>query len=396
MKKVTIYTIADKRPDFIPVQYETFKRHVKDDYEYVVVDNSIDSRRRSKAMLETCKSLGITYMKVEVDQSLMRESGQIATTLIGTYKNGSIAAGYAFNFIWKKACDYNKDKLFVVIDADMFLTRDISWNEELGDKEAAFIYQYRGISSDGQTALVTYPWNTLCIFNPEKIPNLKDMNWNSGVDKKYYIENFAVDTAGYIHYWMKENKVDVRHISEYAIHDYKISGDNIWIDAVLNGNFHYSFSYSLPTKAVTDFRVFKNGWEKFTAEKILPHFPTGFDKILPIKTIKYFERFLLDKQTYPDPSFLGLLEFETFDENIDPITIHNKAGSGYMGFDMKYAARKLDFIEKTLRVDQEKINTLRRGLGTDVIMPLSLIKDYKRVYKIIIRKIKNFTGKIGI
>lgn len=393
MKKVTIYTLADKRPDFIPVQYETFKRYVKDDYEYVVVDNCIDSKRRNKAMRDTCEALGITYIKVEVDSDVMKKSGQIATTLIGTYKNGSIAAGYGFNFIWRGICDYNKDNLFVIIDADMFLTREISWNEELGEKDAAFIYQYRGISEDGANAKVIYPWNTLCVFNPAKIPNLKEMNWNSGVSKKDYIENFAVDTAGYIHFWMKENKVEVRHISEYAIHDYKRSADSVWIDAVLNGNFHYSFSYNLETKAVSGFQVYKNYWQDFEGQRILPHFPAGFEKILPIKTIKYLERFLLDKHTYPNPSFLGLLEFETFNENIDPITIHNKAGSGYMGFDMRYATDKLDFIEKTLEIDQVKMRTFRHGLGTDVIMPLSLIKDYKRVYKIFTRKLKKVFGK---
>jgi hypothetical protein len=389
MKKVTIYTIADKRPDFIPVQYETFKKFIKDDYEYVVVDNAIDSKKRSRAIEKTCKNLGVRYLKVRVDRGLMKESGQVATTLIGTYKNGSIGAGYAFNFVWKQICNENQGKIFVLIDSDMFLTRPISWNEELGEKDAAFVYQYRGIEEDGNNPKVVYPWNALCIFNPDKIPNLKEMNWNSGVSKRDYIEGYAVDTAGYIHYWMKENKINVRHISEYAIHNWKKKGDTVWIDAVLNGNFHYSFEYSLASRAYSNFQVNNSGWQKFTAEKILPHFPENFDKILILKTIKYFEKFLLGKQTYPDPSFIGFLEFETFNENIDPVTIHSKAGSGYMGFDQKYATEKLDFIEKTLRIDQIRIKEWRIKLGIDKIMPLSLIKDYKRVYKLFLRKIKH-------
>ncbi len=392
MKKVTIYTLADKRPDFIPVQFETFKKFVKDDYEYVVVDNCIDSRKRSAALRETCKSLGIGYMKVKIDRDLMRKNGQNATTWIGTYKNGSIAAGYGFNFVWKKICEYNKDRLVVIIDADMFVCRPISWNEELEGNDAAFIHQYRGLSENNDKFLVNYPWNTLCVFNPAKIPDLEKMNWNSGVSKKYYIENFAVDTAGYIHFWMKENRLNVKHLSEYAIHDYKRGADSVWIDAVLNGNFHYSFNYDLATKNISDFKVYKNGWENFSAKKILPHFPEGFEKILPTKTIKYFERFLLDKQTYPDPSFFGILEFETFTEEINPLTVHNKAGSGYMGFDMKYAEQKLDFIEKTLNIDQVKVRGFRKILSIDKIMPLSLIKDYKRVYKIFTRKIRKVLG----
>ena len=43
MKKITIYTAADKRPDFIHLQYETLKKYIKDDFEYIIFNNAIDS-----------------------------------------------------------------------------------------------------------------------------------------------------------------------------------------------------------------------------------------------------------------------------------------------------------------------------------------------------------------
>lgn len=48
MKKITIYTVADKRPDFIPVQYDTLKKYIRDEYEYIVLNNAIDSRYRKR------------------------------------------------------------------------------------------------------------------------------------------------------------------------------------------------------------------------------------------------------------------------------------------------------------------------------------------------------------
>ena len=35
---IKIYTLSDKRPDFIKLQYETIKKHVTDDFEYVVIN----------------------------------------------------------------------------------------------------------------------------------------------------------------------------------------------------------------------------------------------------------------------------------------------------------------------------------------------------------------------
>ena len=39
MSKVKIYTYSHNRPDFIKLQYETIKRHVKNDYEFIVFNN---------------------------------------------------------------------------------------------------------------------------------------------------------------------------------------------------------------------------------------------------------------------------------------------------------------------------------------------------------------------
>ena len=54
MKPVKIYTYSQWRPDFIPIQYETIKRFVKDDFEYIVFNNGVDSPSQRNAVSYEC------------------------------------------------------------------------------------------------------------------------------------------------------------------------------------------------------------------------------------------------------------------------------------------------------------------------------------------------------
>jgi FkbM family methyltransferase len=396
MKKVTICIATSSRPDFIPVQYESLKRFLKDDYEYVVLNNAINSKAMRKAITRTCDALGIRSIEIKKNKNFKIIGGQHAISFFGGYKNPNVATAYPIKYVWEDMCARNRERLLVIMDSDMFLCRPVSFNEELQGHDAAFITQYRGISADGHTASVTHPWNGICIFDVAKIPDLKTLNWDCGVIPKAFINGHAVDVGGYGHFWLKDHPVSIQHISEYAIHNFKLLPHNrISIEAVLNGNFHYLFTYDRTTKETSSLHVFRDGhWHEYTASVILPHFPRGFEKTVIKKTIRYFEQFVLNKQTYPAPTFLGIIEFESFTENGTPFIIHNKAGSGYMGFDYSYSERKLAFIEQTLGIDSRKMTALRKHLKINRFIDLfAPIKEYKRFIKIFMRKVKNITPK---
>lgn len=389
MKKITIYTIADKRPDFIPVQYESFKKFVKDDYDYIVINNAIDSKKRRDLIRKTCEELQIKSIEVKKENRFKIIGKQKVFSITGSYRNANVGTAYPIKWAWEKMCKDEND-LFVLIDSDMFLLKPTSFIEEIGKNDASFVIQYRGIEND-KTSIVTYPWNGICILNHKKIPSLIDLNWDCGVIEKAYISGFSVDVGGYGHYWLKKNKVSTKHISEYAIHNYKILEDkNIWIEATLNGNFHYSFEYNQTTKEPKQLEYYtRNQWQIFKTKNILPHMPENFNLTLQKKTIKYFEEFILNKQDYPAPTFIGIIEYETFSEEIDPFIVHNKAGSGYMGFDANYAKKKLNFIEKIIGLDQIYIRKFREKIGIEkIIVPSKIFQVPKNLAKIIIKKTK--------
>lgn len=63
--KITIATLANKRPDFIELQYRSILQYVKDEQiEYVVFNNAFDDRCRFNAIEDICHTLGVRSVAV--------------------------------------------------------------------------------------------------------------------------------------------------------------------------------------------------------------------------------------------------------------------------------------------------------------------------------------------
>lgn len=347
MKKITLYTTADKRPDFIPLQHRSLKRFLKDEYEFVVLNNALDSKSRREEISSICKELGIRCVDVRKEARLSVIGEQKVFTWLGSYRNANVGTAYPIKWAWDMMIDENKDNLFAIIDSDMFLCRDISFSEEMGDNDASIIIQHRGLEDKRQRADVTYIWNAFCIFDPSRIPALKEMNWDCGIIPKTFINGYSVDVGGYIHYWLQENNLKFKHITELAVHKFNQIDDNsYYLEGTLNGNYHYSFEYEKGSRKTSGYKSYERDWQP--GDKVLPHLPFGYEETLMQKTINCFETYLLDKQTYPSPTFIGFIEFESEGTENRPFIIHSKAGSGYMKFGDEYGKLKLQFIEKTL------------------------------------------------
>lgn len=376
MSKITIYTTADKRPEFIELQFKSFKKYLKDDYKYVVINNAISSKTRRDEINKICNELGIECWKVTKDKKKNIIGQQKAMSFLGFYKNPNVATEYPIKLFWEKMITDNADSSFVIIDSDMFISSPISFEKEVSESDLASIIHYRGLSSDKRSAAVSYIWNGICVFTPAK-KNLLDFNWDCGLIKKAYVNNFPVDVGGYSHYWLNERRPKIRHMTEYTIRTFKITGDKVELSAVLNGCYSYSFSYDVNTKEWSDYLVENMPIEN---SETLPHLPNDFKDILIKKTINYFEKFILNKPHCPDPIFLAFVEFENFKETPNDFVIHMKAGSGYVGFDSDYYNLKFNFIKDILKInlDYKHKNTYIRDFYD---------LDIKVIAKLILRKI---------
>ena len=105
--KVKIFTIANIRPDFIEIQYESIKKYLKDkDFEFIVYNNSFNNKKRYELIENICRKLKIENIKV----NHYRDNKNDASLIVAD----------SLNYIWNKYLKYEKD-ILLYIDSDMFL-----------------------------------------------------------------------------------------------------------------------------------------------------------------------------------------------------------------------------------------------------------------------------------
>ncbi|HNW25768.1 MAG TPA: hypothetical protein PLG15_00390 [Candidatus Gastranaerophilaceae bacterium] len=178
MKKVKIYTWADKTPEFIYRQLETINKFVKDeDFEFIVFNNTpitaYDRRYRIKFI---CQKLGIKCLDVRF-RSFISGSAQIC--------------GWGIHWAFHRFFRWEKDTIHVVLDSDMFFIKDFCFNEYLGDNDICAIHQRR--------ENIEYPWNGIMIFGGN-LPDKTSLDFRLGT-----INGIRTDVGGKIYYWLKKN-----------------------------------------------------------------------------------------------------------------------------------------------------------------------------------------------
>ena len=80
---IKIYTYSHNRPDLIKPQYESFKRYIKDDFEFIVFNNeragsnpfSGYSSDRVQEIFDVCNELNIQCIRVDLDPELQFING---------------------------------------------------------------------------------------------------------------------------------------------------------------------------------------------------------------------------------------------------------------------------------------------------------------------------------
>ena len=115
---VKIYTISDKRPDFIKLQHEGFVKYLQDtNYEFIVCNNGSKPELREE-IESICSELKIKTLYVKGEEA----DGAIAT---------QVPLQYCFkNYILNDS----KEDISVIIDSDIFLFNLISLSGENDDK----------------------------------------------------------------------------------------------------------------------------------------------------------------------------------------------------------------------------------------------------------------------
>lgn len=338
MKKIKIYTISDKRPDLIPIQYKSIISHVKDECEFIVLNNSVDDKNRFDNIQNVCNSINIKSIPVELDSEFQYMNGEIHYDN-GKYLNPNLACAYPMIWSWQKIITED-DSISVIIDSDMFFIKDVSIHELMQNHDFAFVPHYRGNME------IFYPWNGIVISNIPNMPNPKEMNWGCGL-----VNNIPVDVGGQGHFYLKKYKNNLKslYLSQFAIlEDMNLNS----IKTNLNGSFDIfidiqSNKVNIPVKPYSDKKIFPHEIER---ENIW-NYPLSF----LFSMLKWTNKF-----NFPKPTFVDLIKVENDDSIDQSFIFHYKAGSNYMPWaTQEYNELKTESLFKVL---QDKFNNYEKNL----------------------------------
>ncbi len=189
--KILIFTFSHNRPDFIEIQYKTFKKFLKDDYEFIVFNDATNNEMQ-KNIEQTCEKLNLKCIRIpqEIHSQpyLQRWPGE-------NYNHPSIRCCNVVQYSLDNF-GFNHDGIVCLFDSDMFLVREFSISKFLKNYDIMGVPQ----SNSNHKASVTHISVHLAFLNMKNLPDKRKLNFNCG---KIY--EMPIDAGGHTYYYLKDH-----------------------------------------------------------------------------------------------------------------------------------------------------------------------------------------------
>jgi hypothetical protein len=205
-----IITVSTGNAKYIEIQYKTFKKYMKTDYEFIVVNACVtkkdfsnfgDENILNKAK-DTCEKYNIKFINFFDDNE---------QEFYNNINNPSARHSFVLRYIVNFMKD-NADK-YLIIDSDMFLI-DYFDIEEYNDYYTAIVIQER--------EYLKYVWPGFFYINMKTAPMLNFFtDFNLGL-----FNNIRTDTGGGTCKWLHNIEVDFPSANNIRKDDYNIYNKN--------------------------------------------------------------------------------------------------------------------------------------------------------------------------
>jgi len=197
MKSVKIYAIHYNRPDFIVWQYDTFKHHLKDQFEYIVINNARDP-----------------VLRKEINQLTQ----QLNIKCIETFSNSNLSGKHhadSFNYIWKNFAIKNSNNYSIMMDGDCFLIKSFNINDFMKNFIFAGAKQKRNPN-------YYYLTPGIIISDIDNIKNLEIIDWE-GID----VNGVRLDSGGGLYnFYLKHPEIKLQTKELYSSWHIKNENNN--------------------------------------------------------------------------------------------------------------------------------------------------------------------------
>jgi len=209
-----IVTAVVNNPIFIEIQYYTFKKFMKCDYEFIVFNDAKDfpdftngNDTTIKHMIENmCNKLGIRCINIPNDSHRTNNC---------PVKRCADSMNYILNFQKQ-----NIDK-YLMVDSDMFLVDYFNEND-YNNYNCAIVLQSR------DNFKINYIWNGLYYFDLHKMNNMDIFNWSSCNLINNVNQVVFCDVGGMTKQWLSKNVSSLPTTDEIRFTQNKYHRDNIY------------------------------------------------------------------------------------------------------------------------------------------------------------------------
>jgi hypothetical protein len=213
---IHIFTSVVNRPDFVILQDTLFKKFLKNEYTFHIIDDSVDPDITEQFEI-ACSLRELQYYRKPLNNIPMNPAQACAHTIQWSYDN-----------LIKKN---HFDDIVFFTDSDMFLIDEFDIEEYMSDAIIGGLPQGRGH--------ITYMWNGIRFFNMPKIDD-KNIDFSEGM-----VEGQLTDVGGHTYYYFKKTGIelkgsDVQYPTHYYDIDLQKDAGGYNMELHLNGNFlHY-------------------------------------------------------------------------------------------------------------------------------------------------------------
>jgi hypothetical protein len=219
---IKIYTFASNRPDFIGLQLESFRKNLKEEFDYTVFNNArydITGGSDPNLINRAGKDAGIRVIEVEKDAALLAdcaaiEPGGPVLNPHGQYANANVAHAYALRWAWNNYISKETDPI-AILDSDVFLIQPVKLTDALDPYVMANISDGKPRPNEPDRPIL-YMWPTFMLADLARLPDKESLNWWCG-----RIENVPVDVGGHTYYYFQAHPdisiQNVRRVNAYYL-----------------------------------------------------------------------------------------------------------------------------------------------------------------------------------
>jgi len=224
---IMIFTFGSNRPDFIGLQLRSFRRHLQEDFEFVVFNNARYDNGfggNYTGLHEQAKALGVQMIDVEKNEDLLARCQKIELSCSilnheGKYMNANVAHAYALCWAWENHISKEKGPIGI-LDSDVFLVEGIKLTDYLNPHVMVNISDGKK-HEDGR--VFHYMWPTFMLADMARLPSPETLNWWCG-----RIQDTPVDVGGQTHHYFQAHlDLDIlacrkNHFTEFSYDEFRL------------------------------------------------------------------------------------------------------------------------------------------------------------------------------